>query len=167
MGLSTEILTERFPKACRILKRREFLRIQGQGQRFHGRRLIFQFMPGWGAQSRLGITVSKKVGNSPVRSQVKRWIRESFRRHPELRPQRGLGPVYDLVITAKRDVEDFSWAAIDGEIVHALQRYLANPLKPHRGRGGTKSTGREEQRATDTSKRPPLEPAATDGVPDE
>lgn len=162
MGPSTEPLTERFPKACRVLKRREFLRIQGQGHRIHGRRLIFQFLPGSGAQCRLGITVSKKVGNSPVRSQIKRWIRESFRRHTELRPTRGTGPVFDLVITAKRDVEDFSWAAIDAEIVHALHKYLANPLKPHRGRGGP----RDNREAKGRDQRPVV-PQPEAGAPDE
>ncbi len=135
MGLPNEPPAESFPKACRVLRRREFLRIQGQGQRIHGRRLIFQFLPGEGPESRLGITVSKKVGDAPVRSQIKRWIRESFRRHPELRPSRGGDrPCFDVVITAKRGIEDFGFVVIHDEIVYFLKRYLANPVRPVRSR---------------------------------
>lgn len=119
---------ERFPKACRILQRREFLRIQGQGQRVHSRHLVFQFLPGEGPESRLGITVSKKVGNAVVRNRIKRWIREAFRRHPELRPgvaSGAPGRAFDLVITAKRDVEGFAWQTLHEQIVHVIGRFLA------------------------------------------
>ena len=123
---------ESFPKRCRILRRGEFLRIQGQGHRVHGKRLVFQFLPASGRESRVGITVSKKVGNAVVRNRIKRWIREAFRRHPELRPRRGDRShrgeperAYDLVITAKRDATDFAWQPIHDEIVSVLGRYLA------------------------------------------
>lgn len=126
---------ERFPKRFRILIRRDFLRIQGQGQRIHGRRLVFQFQPARTAVCRLGITVSKKVGDSVERNQIKRWIREVFRRHPELRPT-GRKAAYDLVITAKSGVTDFSHATLSHEIVTTLERWLAGRNKPRPARAG-------------------------------
>lgn len=132
------VRSEAFPRKCRILRRADFLRIQGQGRRTYGRNLICQFLPGRTAESRIGITVSKKVGNAVLRNRLKRWIRESFRRHPELRPRRGDSKrSYDLVVTVKRDGEDFSWRAIHDELVHAIQRYLrGGPARGSRGRRG-------------------------------
>lgn len=49
-----------------------------------------------GASARLGVTVSKAVGNSVVRNRVKRRIRELFR---EARAR--LAPTIDFVVIAK------------------------------------------------------------------
>ena len=46
-------------------------------------------------QSRIGITVSKKVGNAVIRNQVKRWIREAARSEYS-----HLQGVWDIVIIA-------------------------------------------------------------------
>lgn len=130
---------ESFPKECRILHRSEFLRIQGQGHRVHGARLIFQFLPGRTPRSRLGLTVSKKVGNAVVRNRIKRWLREAFRRHPELRPDRSprgqSSKVYDLVITAKRDVDGFCFAVLEAELVDIVGRYLDGRFDRRKGGG--------------------------------
>ncbi|XZE45476.1 ribonuclease P protein component [Pirellulaceae bacterium SH467] len=48
---------------------------------------------------RLGISVSKRVGNSPVRNRWKRLIREAFRK------QRSQLPPLDFVIRPKKDAE--------------------------------------------------------------
>lgn len=130
--------SEAFPKRFRVRVRRDFLRIQGQGQRLHGKRLVFQFLPGRTPVSRLGITVSKKVGGSVERNQIKRWIREVFRRHPELRPD-GRKHAYDLVITAKSGVTDFAFAHLEAEILSVIGRWLAQrqqrPPRPPRPSG--------------------------------
>ena len=39
------------------------------------------FLPGKDANSRFGVTVSRKVGNSVIRNRVKRWLREGIRGH--------------------------------------------------------------------------------------
>jgi ribonuclease P protein component len=145
---------EAFPRACRILRRAEFLRIQGQGRRIHGRYLIFQFLPGRTTESRLGITASRKVGNAVARNRFKRWIRAAFRQHPELRPRRG-DPLrcYDLVITVKRDVEGFSWRGIHDEIVTVLDRHLRGGGGGGQGRNQRAGKRRDEPRPRDDAGR--------------
>jgi len=115
-------LSEAYPKGRRILKRRDFLRIQQRGYRIYSERLIFQFMPGRSQRVRLGITASKKIGNAVVRNRVKRWLREAFRREPSLIAP-PLALIFDLVVTPKRGVTDFSHAVILDELQSALRRY--------------------------------------------
>lgn len=127
-----------FPPEKRLRKRSDFLRVQSRGIRIHGRRFIFYLAPGATATARLGITVSKKVGHAVQRNHIKRRVREAFRQHPDLFPR----PV-DVVVIAKRDVEDFSYRAIEAELVDVVTRHFARqsarPAEgsgPRRGRGG-------------------------------
>jgi len=151
-----------FPKACRILRRGDFLRIQGHAQRIHGKRLILQFgsPPSAVIESRLGLTVSKKVGPSVLRNQLKRWLREAFRRAPpELRPRREPGATtepYDVVVTVKRGIDDFSFAVLQDELLHGIERHLqsrqtrpARAGKPRARPPGPapRDAGRDRQRA--------------------
>src|SRR5438093_1431466 len=81
---------ETFPRAARLTRRPDFLTVQERGRRVSGSSYLLLALarPGApeGARARLGITVSKKVGKAAVRNQVKRWVRESYRRMSDLAP---------------------------------------------------------------------------------
>jgi len=68
-----------------------------QGTRYFTAHFTLFVTPSSQPTSRLGVTVSKKVGGSVVRNRLKRLLREAFR----LRPDRFAAPV-DLVAIAKR-----------------------------------------------------------------
>jgi ribonuclease P protein component len=68
-----------FSKADRLLKRHEFLRLSASGKRVQNRYFIANFGQGRAQRSRLGITVTKKVGNAVARNRIKRCVREYFR----------------------------------------------------------------------------------------
>jgi len=90
-------------KADRLLKRKEFLRLSQNGKQVHDRHFIIRFASNDVERPRLGITVTKKVGNAVIRNRLKRFVREYFRlnRH---RMENHL----DLVIIAKRPAAELN-----------------------------------------------------------
>jgi ribonuclease P protein component len=93
------------PKAARLLRRREFLKVQERGRRLHasGEVLVLALDVG-GARPRIGITVSSKVANAVGRNRVKRWVREAFR------AVRAELPPVDLVVVARRGAPEMGLA---------------------------------------------------------
>lgn len=70
-----------FRKEARVRKRREFLQIQNAGRRVATRHFLVVYVCSGGGPPRLGITVTKKIGNAVVRNRIKRAVRETFRRN--------------------------------------------------------------------------------------
>ncbi len=72
-----------FPPAMRLLSRPQFRRVFDRGRSRGDRRLIVYVCPreepGPDHFPRLGLTVSGKFGNSPLRNRFKRRVREAFR----------------------------------------------------------------------------------------
>ncbi|MEA3429452.1 MAG: ribonuclease P protein component [Thermodesulfobacteriota bacterium] len=68
-----------FTKADRLLKRFDFLRLAAKGRQQQNKYFVAVFAPGKTERTRLGITVSRKVGNAVVRNRIKRFTREYFR----------------------------------------------------------------------------------------
>ena len=86
-----------FPKAARILKRPEFIRLSKSGTKIQNRHFIFLYSRSRREYSRIGITVSRKVGDAVVRNRIKRLVRENFRR---MRPM--IFGAWDINIIAKQ-----------------------------------------------------------------
>lgn len=67
--------------------------------------------------NKLGISVSKKVGKSVVRSRVKRLIKESYRLN-----QTKINQGYDLVIIARVSSKDKSYHEIEKALLNIFKR---------------------------------------------
>jgi ribonuclease P protein component len=68
-----------FPKSARLRNRYEFLKIFSNSQRYFGQFIIIELGLNNNLCPRLGITVTKKYGNSCKRNRFKRIVREAFR----------------------------------------------------------------------------------------
>jgi ribonuclease P protein component len=86
-----------FTKADRILKRSEFIALSKSGRRAQNSDFIAYFLPARYNQSRLGVTVTKKVGQAVERNRIKRFVREFFRLNRHC-----LSGKWDINIIAKR-----------------------------------------------------------------
>jgi ribonuclease P protein component len=119
-GPGAERQGEGFPKALRLLRRFEFLQVQEGGQKFSSECLLALVKLNGRPYTRLGLTVSSKVGNAVVRVRLRRLLRELFRK------RRGQWPAgLDVVLVVRASAKEVSFAemsrAFDG-VSRKLQR---------------------------------------------
>jgi ribonuclease P protein component len=81
----------------RLRQRADYLSVQSDGTKTHGRHILGIARKRTDSQlaGRLGITVTKKVGNAPIRNRIRRLVREWLRLHGWI--PRG----WDVVLVAK------------------------------------------------------------------
>ena len=96
---------------------RRFRIIYSKGRSQANRNLVLHFLENGLDQHRLGITVSKKIGNSVTRNRVRRWIKEAYRLNP-LQFDRGS----DLVFVARKGCESLNYHIIEGSVIHLLKK---------------------------------------------
>ena len=89
--------TSTFTKADRLRKRSEFLDLAKRGRRIQNRYFVAVFARGGSDRSRLGITVTRRVGNAVQRNRIKRMVREIFRQH-----RSRLRGTWDMNLIAKK-----------------------------------------------------------------
>ena len=109
--------TERFPKSSRLLRRWEYLRVQRGGKKLHTPGFLVLYKKNRIGNTRLGIAVSKKYGNSVQRNRIKRLLREVFRRNSQLFPQS-----VDIVFVPKRIKEVPGYSEIVEQLVNLYRR---------------------------------------------
>ena len=118
--MTPERRPETFERAGRLTRRFDYLAVQERGRRVSGSSYLLLALARPGkveGRARLGITVSKKVGKAAVRNQVKRWIRESYRRMSDLAPAGT-----DLVVVARTTAPTRGFAATSSELRGLLRR---------------------------------------------
>jgi ribonuclease P protein component len=104
-----------FPKLCRIRKSWEYQRVWKMGCRLHTPHFILLLAENGAIDSRLGLTVSRKVGNAVKRNRVKRLVREFFRQYKKNFPVK-----VDFSVVAKKGAASLSAAKLNAEIKRAL-----------------------------------------------
>jgi ribonuclease P protein component len=115
---------EGFPKVARIRRRREFLALGRGGARNQSTHFIVLARPRDG-ETRLGVTVSRKVGGAVVRNRIKRRVREVFRRDPDR-----LMPRHDLVVIARSGAGVVPLDEIRRELRAACKPRRTRPARP-------------------------------------
>jgi ribonuclease P protein component len=102
----------------RLKRRNDFRRIFREGQSFANRQfVVISLLREKAGPPRIGISVSKKVGNAVVRNRIKRRIKEVNRQwihHIRLQT--------DMVIVARNSVTHLDYQQIKSSLHHLLSR---------------------------------------------
>ncbi|MCT4612974.1 MAG: ribonuclease P protein component [Clostridia bacterium] len=99
-----------------VRKNTEFKKLYNVGKSAANRNLIIYYKENNENINRLGISVSKKVGNSPIRHRVKRLIKESYRLHED---EIMIG--FDIIIIARQSMNGLSYKDTESSLIHLLK----------------------------------------------
>ncbi|MCD8198560.1 MAG: ribonuclease P protein component [Lachnospiraceae bacterium] len=96
------------------LKRsQDFRKVYNNKKSYANRFLVLYVLKNGRDCNRLGISVSKKVGNSVVRHRITRLIRESYRLNEAL-----FNSGLDMVVIARQSAKDRSYQEIESALLH-------------------------------------------------
>ena len=91
----------------------DFRKCYRTGRSYVNRDLVLYVCGNDLGRNRIGISVSKKVGNSVVRHRITRLIRESYRLHEQL-----FNSGLDMVVVARSRVKDADYHRVEGALLH-------------------------------------------------
>ncbi len=96
-----------------IKNSREYSLVYNHKESKANKYLVIYILPNDRMYSRIGISVSKKVGNSVVRHRMKRLVRESYRLNSDR-----IKPGYDMVVVVRQSAADKGYHEIESALLH-------------------------------------------------
>lgn len=99
-----------------IKKNEEFREIYSTGKSYANKNLVMYMRKNHTEKNRLGISVSKKTGNSVIRHRITRLIRESYRLNED-RILEGL----DIVVVARTGAKGKTYREIEESLLHLMK----------------------------------------------
>ena len=103
----------RYPHSESLKKNRDFQLLYKEGKSRANRYLVLYVKENGLEKNRLGVSVSKKVGNSIVRHRITRLIRESYRLHEDM-----FNSGLDMVVIARVSAKDRGMREIERALLH-------------------------------------------------
>ncbi|NOU94764.1 ribonuclease P protein component [Paenibacillus sp. LMG 31456] len=105
-------------KKNRLTKREYFDKVYRGGKSVANHQFVlYSYARHQQAGFRLGISVSKKLGNAVVRNRIRRMVKEIVRLNAQRFP---VG--YDLILIARKPVVGMAYAEMEKSIFHVLKR---------------------------------------------
>ena len=104
---------KRFPS---IKKYEEFRKVYTTGKPRANRYLVMYLLGNGTDRNRIGISASKKIGNSVIRHRMVRLVREAFRLHVQETKQG-----YDIVVVVRQTAVGQTYREIEQAYLHLLQ----------------------------------------------
>ena len=101
------VFSESLKKNC------DFQHVYKNGKSYANKYLVMYVLENNTDKNRLGISVSKKVGNSVVRHKITRLIRESYRLHESI-----FNSGLDIVVIARKGASSVAFREIENALLH-------------------------------------------------
>ncbi len=112
-----------FNETIGLKKDSDFRKVYKYGKSFANRHLVMYILENKLESSRVGISVSKKIGNAINRNKVRRRIKESYRLNIDENVKNG----YDIVFIARIGIKEAQYKDIEKSMLNIVKK--ANILK--------------------------------------
>lgn len=114
-------------KKYRIKKNDDFQKVFRRGKSFANRQFVVYTLKQEGSNHfRIGLSVSKKIGNAVCRNRIKRYIRQSFY---ELEDQ--INPENEYIIIARKPAANMDFHEVKKSLIHVLKVGRVLKQKPN------------------------------------
>ena len=100
----------------RIRKSEEFESVYQTGKSYANRYFVMYMSKNDLGINRLGVSVSKKIGNSVVRHHMKRLVKESFRLHEDM-----FNSGLNIVVIARKDAFGITYEETTKALLHLMK----------------------------------------------
>ena len=96
-----------------LKKNSEFQNVYANGKSYANKYLVMYVLKNDLNRNRIGISVSKKVGNSVIRHHITRLIRESYRLQEDM-----FNSSLDIVVLARSTAREVGYKEIESALLH-------------------------------------------------
>jgi ribonuclease P protein component len=105
-------------KMYRLAKREDFNKIYRYGKSVANHQFVLYYLPQPKLEHfRLGVSVSKKIGNAVVRNRLRRMMKEIIRLKKEL-----MMPHHDYILIARKPSSEMDYQAMEKSIYHVVRK---------------------------------------------
>ena len=96
-----------------LKKNKDFQNVYNNGKSYANKYLVMYVLKNDLNKNRIGISVSKKVGNSVIRHRITRLIRESYRLQEDV-----FNSSLDIVVIARSTAREVGYKEIESALLH-------------------------------------------------
>ena len=96
-----------------LKKNQDFQKVYSAGKSYANKYLVMYVLENHLQKNRIGISVSKKVGNSVIRHRITRLIRESYRLQEDV-----FNSGLDIVVIARATARNVGYHEIESALMH-------------------------------------------------
>lgn len=102
-------------KENRLRKSKEFDRVYKHGKNYWNRQLTIYVYKNNTETTRVGYTITKKIGNAVTRNKVRRRMKEIVRLNFE-----NIDSGYDIIFIPKKNVVDLPYDKLEKSMIHVM-----------------------------------------------